>query len=96
MKSTMAVVQFFRTYKNLSPNQQKTLADEITKENSIRDNADNKYTKLYNNTNKPFDLRDYFTSVPQSLCTPENFNIPNVQDFFKPQPKPLDNGSPIS
>lgn len=94
MKATSAIVEYFETYKNLNDNQQKTLSNTITDETNKSNKLDDEYNKLYDSSKGKFDLRNYFTTVPQTTCPPENFNIPNVPDMLNPQNIPLD--SPLS
>ena len=85
---------FFVTYKNLDANQQKTLSNTILDETKKSNDADDEYNKLYDSSKGKFDLRNYFTTVPQTTCPPENFNIPNVPDMLNPQTIP--SNSPLS
>ncbi len=93
MKATSAIVVFFESYKNLDANQQKTLSNTILDETKKSNDADDAYNKLYDSSKGKFDLRNYFTTVPQTTCPPENFNIPNVPDMLNP--KTIPSNSPL-
>ena len=96
VEATSGIVELFETYKTIDAAKQKTLSDTILTETKKSNDLNDEYTKVYDYPQRTFDLRDYFTSVPQSKCPPENFNIPDVQDLFNPKSVPIYTGFPVS
>ncbi len=88
VKATSSIVELFETYQKIDTAKQKTILDTIlneTKKSSDLNAEYDQYGKMYGHLQRTFDLREYFTSVPQSKCPPENFNIPDVQDSINPK-----------
>lgn len=96
MKSTKGIVELFETYNKIDLEHQKTLSDSILEETKKSQDADDEYNRIYEASQGKFDLRNNFTTVPQSKCPPENFNIPDVRDLFNPKPVPTNYGQPLS
>lgn len=84
VKATSAVVELFETYKNIDAAKQKELSDTILSETKKSNDLNDEYSKVYDHPQRTFDLRDYFTSVPQTKCPPENFDIPDVPNLLAP------------
>lgn len=84
VKATSGIVELFETYKNIDAAKQKTLSDTILTETKKSNDLNDEYSKVYDHPQRTFDLRDYFTSVPQTKCPPENFNIPDVPNLLAP------------
>lgn len=89
VKATSGIVELFKTYKNIDAAKQKTLSDNILTETKKSNDLNDEYSKVYDHPQRTFDLRDYFTSVPQTKCPPENFNIPDVPNLLAPPTVPL-------
>lgn len=85
MRATSGIVELFETYKDIAEEKQKALSDTILKETKKSKDASDRYNKYFNNPNLKMDFRDNFTTVPQTTCPQENFNIPDVQDFLNPK-----------
>lgn len=94
VKATSAIVELFETYNKIDAAKQKTLSDTILTETKKSNDLNDKYSKVYDHPQRTFDLIEYFTTVPQTTCPPENFNIPNVPDMLNPQTIPVN--SPLS
>ncbi len=84
VKDTAAVVEFFETYQKIDTAKQKVLSNTITNETKKSNDLNDEYNKVYDHPQRTFDLRDYFTSVPQTKCPEENFNIPDVPNLLAP------------
>lgn len=89
VKATSAVVEFFETYKKIDTAKQKILSDTIMNETKKSNYLNDEYSKMYDHPQRTFDLRDYFTSVPQTKCPEENFNIPDVPNLLVPPTVPV-------
>lgn len=89
VNATSVVVEFFETYQKIDTAKQKVLSDTIMNETKKSNDLNDEYTKVYDHPQRTFDLRDYFTSVPQSKCPPENFNIPDVPSLLAPPEIPI-------
>ncbi len=96
VKATIAIVELFETYKDIDAEKQKTLSDTIINETKKSNDANDEYNRIYDNSKGKFDFRNNFTTVPQSKCPPENFDIPDVQDFLNPNTVPTNYGVPLS
>lgn len=84
VKSTMAVLRLFYTYDSLDTKEKNELVNEISVNVDKSVESDRKYFELLNNPQKPHELKEYFISIPKTKCPPENFRIPDVNDFFIP------------
>ena len=89
VKATSSIVELFETYQKIDTAKQKALSDTILNETKKSNDLNDKYTKVYDHPKRTFDLRDYFTSVPQTKCPEENFNIPDVPSLLAPPTVPL-------
>ena len=82
MEGTRAVVQMFTSLDNIE--RQKELTNTVTEENKKKDVADKAYNHIWDTAPKNiFWMR--FITIPPSTCPPENFNIPDTNDIFKPR-----------
>lgn len=86
VKATSGIVELFETYKNLDTTRQQALSDTILNETKKSNDLNYAYNEAYDHPKRTFDLRDYFTSVPESKCPPENLNIPDVNEMLNPTP----------
>lgn len=84
VKSTMAVLRLFNEYDSLDTKGKNELVNEISAYVDKSVETDRKYYKLMSNPQKPHELKEYFISIPKTKCPPENFRIPDVNDFFIP------------
>lgn len=91
-KSQQAIIEEFRTKDTVL---QKKLSDLVIAQTKKSGEENDLYNKTWNSP-KPFDLRDRFTKVPQTICPDENFNIPDVPDFLHPSPPPVNPDQPVS
>jgi len=78
--STKAIVDIYNT---TDPIRQKEYVKIVINQTKIANEADKKSDLLWN-TKPKFDLRVRFVKVPPTKCPKENFNIPDVVDFFSP------------
>lgn len=89
MKATSSVVELLENYSEMSDEEQNSLSDIIVDETKKSDDAIYMYDKIYSNHQGQMDFKGYFTTVPQSKCPEENWDIPDVQNFLAP-PVPID------
>lgn len=96
LKATSTLVELLTTYNDIDSKRQEALYNIILEETQKSQDADEEYKKVFDVARGKFDLRNSFVRAPRSKCPPENFDIPDVQDIFKPNPVPVNNKFPVS
>lgn len=81
MKSTIAVTEMFKSLKDT--NKQKELVTIIVNEKKKQEEAEDKLDKIWKSKSN-FDIRVRFIRVPNTKCTKENLDIPEVPNIFAP------------
>ena len=94
MESTKLLIDSYEVAQ-LNKSLSEELALKSMEQIKKRDDADKKYNEIWDNPGK-LDWRTRFIKVPASKCPDENFNFPDVEDFFNPRSVPANIGQPLS
>jgi len=92
MKAQEALYEAFKT-KNTE--RQNELSKIVIDQTKISTEAQDEYNKIWD-APKMLDFRTQFINVPKSKCPANNFNIPDIYDFFHPNAKPMFYGQPLT
>lgn len=87
-ESTIATVAMFSTS---NERQMRELEKILNTEVAKRNKAEAEYQKILD-AKQPFSLIWFNIKVPSSKCPPENFNIPDVNEFIEPENPVLPDG----
>jgi hypothetical protein len=79
-----AAVMLYMAFSEPEKPQSIELEKKAMEQLKIRDEAEKKYNKLWDNPGR-YDWRAYIVKPPTSPCPAENFDFPNVEKLFTPE-----------